>query len=94
MVAPRDHISNLACFGFPALEATFMTSVFAFVRRCNPDGTSVTSFQNVATISEGGLEVGENLHLRTSSEEICPVTPKGYLTLTERVLRFFDAYNI
>jgi hypothetical protein len=93
MVAPRDHISNLACFGFP-FGAMFMTSVFAFVRRCNPDGTTVTSFQNVATISEGGLEVGENLHLRTSSEEICPVTPKGYLTLTERVLRFVDAYDI
>ena len=75
-----------------------MNSVVAFLRRCNPGGTRVTSFLNclkvVATNSESGLEVGENLHLLKSSEEICPVTPKGYLTLTERVLNFVDAYDI
>ena len=75
-----------------------MSFFVAFVRQCNPDGTRVTSCLNclrvVATTTESGLEVGKNLHLRTSSEEICPVTPKGYLTLTERVLRFVDAYDI
>ena len=75
-----------------------MTSDDAFVRRYNRDGTRVTSCLNclkvVATVKEGGLEVGENLHLCTSSEEFGPVTSMGYLTLTERVLQFVDGYGI
>jgi hypothetical protein len=75
-----------------------MSFFVAFVCRCNPDGTRVTSFLKclkvIATITGSGLETGENLLLRTSSGEIFPVTPKGYLTLTERVLKFVDAYGI
>ena len=75
-----------------------MTSVVAFVSRYNRDGTRVTSCLNclkdVVTVQEGGLDVGENLHLCTSSEEFGPVTSNGFLTLTERVLQFVDGYGI
>lgn len=74
-----------------------MASDGGFVGRYNRDGIQVTPFLNclkvVATIQEGGLEVGENLHLCTSSEEFGPVTSNGYLTLTERVLQFVDGYG-